>query len=162
MGELTMIQQQRHGGTMPGTLARIVRSRGLGGSGLLRGLIASTGREAVFTAGYLGCLPAAQKMLRDHVTVVSAEVTQAVGAVTTGLLCGAITQPLDTVKTCMQGDLERKKYGKFFGILRTLVKEHGGVRALYRGYFWRSTNIIVDFILLDKMSAFLAPLIFPD
>jgi hypothetical protein len=59
--ELVMIQQQRHGGTMPGTISRIVGTHGL--SGLSRGIVGSTGREACFTAGYLGCLPATQKYI---------------------------------------------------------------------------------------------------
>jgi len=157
--ELVMIQQQRYGGTMPGTISRIVSTHGV--LGLMRGLVGSTGREAVFTAGYLGFLPATQKYIREHVTVVSPEVAQGVGTVSAGLLCGAITQPMDTAKTCMQGDLERKRYGSLLGTMRTLMSECGNVKALYRGYLWRSTNIVVDFFLLDFLSRHIARVIFP-
>jgi len=158
--ELVMIQQQRNGGSMPGTISRIARAHGP--LGLMRGLVGATGREACFTAGYLGCLPATQKYVRDHVTVVSPEVAQGVGTVAAGLLCGAITQPLDTAKTCMQGDLERKKYGSLLGTVRMLVSEYGSVKALYRGYLWRSANIVVDFFLLDYLSRVISGVMFPD
>jgi hypothetical protein len=158
--ELTMIQQQRHGGSMPGTMSRIVQSSGP--LGLTRGLLMSTGREAFFTAGYLGILPATQKYIREHATTVSPQVAQAAGTVSTGLLCGLITQPMDTAKTCMQGDIERKKYGGTLETMRKLLAEYGSVRALYRGYLWRSANIIADFFLLDALSQVMAPIIFPD
>jgi hypothetical protein len=93
---------------------------------------------------------------------VSPEVAQGVGTVLAGLLCGAITQPIDTAKTCMQGDLERRRYGSLLGTVRTLVSEYGSVRALYRGYLWRSTNIVVDFFLLDSLSRVIARVVFPD
>lgn len=159
MMELTMIQQQRFGGSMLGTLLRITRDHGC--NGLMRGLVGSTLREAVFTAGYLGTVPASQKYIRENVTVVSPAVGQSIGTLAAAYLCAAITQPIDTVKTCMQGDLERRKYGSFGGTLRTLLAEYGSMRALYRGYFWRSANIVLDFFLIDSISAVLAPLVFP-
>lgn len=159
MMELTMIQQQRFGGTMLGTLHRIKRDHGC--KGLTRGLIGSTLREAIFTAGYLGTVPASQKYIRENVTVVSPPVGQCIGTLAAAYICAAITQPIDTAKTCMQGDLEKRKYGSFFGTLQTLRKEYGSTRALYRGYFWRSANIVADFFLIDSIAAVLAPLIFP-
>jgi hypothetical protein len=32
------------------------------------------------------------------------------GSVLSGLFAGTVTHPLDTVKTCMQGDVERRSY----------------------------------------------------
>lgn len=158
--ELTMIQQQLHGGSMLGTVSRIVRSHGL--LGLTRGLTGSVGREAFFAAGYLGCLPALQKYIREHVPSVSPEFAQGAGTIAAGLLCGAITQPMDTAKTCMQGDLERRKYGDTLQTLRTLYAEYGGLQALYRGYRLRSAQLVFEFFLLDNLSKAVAPVMFPE
>ena len=53
--ELTMIQQQRFGGTLPGTLRRLYERNGL--SGLFRGFVPASQREAFFAVGYLGLSP---------------------------------------------------------------------------------------------------------
>lgn len=158
--ELTMIQQQMHGGSMLGTVSRIVQSHGL--LGLTRGLTGSVGREAFFAAGYLGCLPALQKYIREHAPSVSPEAAQGAGTIAAGLLCGAITQPMDTAKTCMQGDLLQKKYGGTVQTLRTLVAQYGSVQALYRGYRLRSAQLIVEFFILDNLSKKMAPIMFPE
>jgi len=157
--ELTMVQQQRFGGTFPGTIARIVRERG--SVGLMRGLWCSTGREAIFTAGYLGSVPATQKLVKEH-TSLNPWLGNFLGAIGGGLVCAAISQPLDTIKTCMQGDLERKKYGGVVDTFKNLLIEHGSIRAMYRGYSFRAANIIVDFLLLDGLSRFFAPLMYPE
>ena len=47
--ELIMIQQQRHGGTMLGVGASIVRQQGA--AGLMRGLTPTIARESVFCGG---------------------------------------------------------------------------------------------------------------
>merc|ERR1719506_2446764 len=101
-----MIQQQRFGGSIVSTWSRIVSRSGP--QGLMRGLWASTGREAFYTAGYLGIVPVTQKYCSR--TFGNDWVGSGIGAVGGGLLCAAITQPMDTAKTCMQGDIERKRY----------------------------------------------------
>ena len=54
--ELTMIQQQRFGGSLFGTPARLVTEHG-GPSAMGRGLLMSCGREGIYTAGVLGTCP---------------------------------------------------------------------------------------------------------
>jgi len=157
--ELTMIQQQRFGGSFAGTLQRIVQTSGP--QGLTRGLFASTGREAFYTAGYLGIVPATQTYFKEN-TSLNPWVGNFVGAAGGGLICAALSQPLDTAKTCMQGDLEGKKYGNTLATLRTLHKEYGSVTAMYRGYWWRAVYIVFDFIALDFLAKKMAPIMFPD
>lgn len=158
--ELIMIQQQRFGGTMYGTLGRVVKDQGP--ASLMRGLVGSTGREAVFTAGYLGSVPATRRWAKERGGLVTPEVDELLGTVTAGLVCGFLTQPCDTAKTCMQGDLERTRYKGFLQTLGQLHREYGSVKALYRGYLWRSLHIIIDFIVLDKVAQFLAPVVYPE
>lgn len=156
--ELTMIQQQRFGGTIYGTQMRILRDAGP--SALMRGVVPATGREALYTAGYLGSVPATQKYLKDY--GFNPWISNFLSATGAGLLCALISQPLDTAKTCMQGDIEMKKYGSLTGTLRTLREEYGSVRAMYRGYWWRAVYIIFDFIALDFLAKNLAPVMYPD
>jgi hypothetical protein len=47
--ELTMIQQQRFGTSLGGTIAKIVAETGV--LGMFRGLLMSCGREGLFSAG---------------------------------------------------------------------------------------------------------------
>mmetsp|Transcript_54307 Transcript_54307/g.151178 ORF Transcript_54307/g.151178 Transcript_54307/m.151178 type:complete len:282 (+) Transcript_54307:46-891(+) len=163
MFELTMIQQQRFGGTFFGTIRRITNAHGP--TGLFRGLLASTGREALFTAGYLGSLPATRTYLHSSegfvMPTVSPVLAESVLTVTAGMACALISQPLDTAKTCMQGDLEGKRYGNTLATLRILRTEYGSVAALYRGYTFRCVLTIMDFILLDGLSRALTHIIFP-
>lgn len=157
--ELTMIQQQRFGGSFVGTCARIIRSHGA--HGLMRGLFCSTFREAFYTAGYLGIVPATQQYVKESYPAVDPSVGNSVGAIGGGLLCAALSQPLDTAKTCMQGDIEKKKYGGTVATMRVLYKEHGSVLAIYRGYTWRAVYCIFDFFALDYLQSKIAPILFP-
>jgi solute carrier family 25 carnitine/acylcarnitine transporter 20/29 len=156
--ELTMIQQQRFGGSFVGTCARIVRSQGP--QGLMRGLACSTGREALYTAGYLGIVPATQTYLKEAHGC-DPVLGNSVGAIGGGLLCAALSQPLDTAKTCMQGDIEKQKYGGTLATMRTLRKEYGSVLAIYRGYTWRAVYCIFDFFALDYLSKKIGPILYP-
>jgi len=156
--ELTMIQQQRFGGTLFSTPIRLVRTHGL--VVLTRGCLVTCGKEACFTTGYLGIMPVAHKYLDEHYDL-SPWACNFVGAFGGGQVCAFISQPLDTAKSCMQGDVERKKYDTFLQTLRTLTKEYGSVRAIWRGYMLRSMYATVKFSLLDVLRQRLAPVMFP-
>jgi len=156
--ELIMIQQQRFGGSIVSTWSRVLKTSGP--LGVMRGLSTTTGREALYTAGYLGIVPVTQKYFSQ--TLGNDWIGSAVGAVGGGLVCAAITQPMDTAKTCMQGDIERKKYTTTLATLRKLRLEYGGVTAIYRGYWWRAVFVIFDFFALDFISKKLAPVMFPE
>lgn len=156
--ELLMIQQQRFGGTVVGTPARLVRANGP--SALVRGFVPSTGREAIYTAGYLGTVPATRKLMRDGYGLPE-WLGDFIGACGAGLFCAFVSHPLDTVKTCMQGDVEQKRYKGMLQSLRQLHAEQGSVSAFYRGYWWRAGNIVFDFMVLNALAQFFAPLVFP-
>lgn len=157
--ELVMIQQQNFGGSLMSTCSRLVKEDGV--RILLRGSLATCGREAFYTAGYLGIVPATQRYLTKEYAL-DPLAGNFLGATVGGLACAAITQPLDTAKTCMQGDVKGNKYTTITQTLRTLHKEYGSVRAMYRGYWWRGIYIIIDFMLLDYLKNKLAPGMFPE
>mmetsp|Transcript_47072 Transcript_47072/g.93706 ORF Transcript_47072/g.93706 Transcript_47072/m.93706 type:complete len:274 (-) Transcript_47072:38-859(-) len=155
--ELIMIQQQRFGGSLPSAVHRILQTHGP--LMLMRGFTCTASREGLFTAGYLGLIPAAQSACRDY--EVSPWWGNCAGSIGGGLFVAAVTQPLDTAKTCMQGDLERTRYGNVLQTLRSLRIEYGSFRALYKGYSWRAANLVADFFLLDWLVQTLSPVMFP-
>ena len=68
---------------------------------------------------------------------------------------------MDTIKTCMQGDLGG---AKFKGIMQTgslLVEESGVVNGLFRGLFWRTALISTTFFLVNKFKQVIVPSLFP-
>jgi len=157
--ELVMIQQQRHGGTMFNTPVRLVKERGW--SSLLRGNVTSTMRESAYAAGYLGIVPATQKYLARNYDMPAYQ-GDTIGALIGSSFCAFISHPLDTVKTCMQGDVEQNTYKGFTQTFRNLYHEKGGFRALYRGYMWRYGNIFLDFMMFNTLMRATAPIFFPD
>ena len=105
--ELCMIQQQRFGGSTLGTPARIATEYGIGSFG--RGSIMTIARESMFTMCMLGITPLIQTKLVDA-SGWEKNKALAAGSLTGALLAGVITHPMDTIKSCMQGDMDRKKY----------------------------------------------------
>eukprot|EP00403_Amphidinium_massartii_P033091 CAMPEP_0178443608 /NCGR_PEP_ID=MMETSP0689_2-20121128/39000_1 /TAXON_ID=160604 /ORGANISM="Amphidinium massartii, Strain CS-259" /LENGTH=267 /DNA_ID=CAMNT_0020067655 /DNA_START=188 /DNA_END=987 /DNA_ORIENTATION=+ len=152
--ELIMIQQQRFGGSFLGTPVRLAQTYGV--RSLTRGWLLTSGREGCYCAGYLGTVPATQKLLSEQYGV-DPVYGKLLGAMGGGLLCAFLSQPLDTAKTCMQGDVGREKFGSFTQTLQTLKKDYGSVSAFYRGYWWRAGYIVVEFLLLDALLKGLAP-----
>merc|ERR1719394_386131 len=127
--ELLMIQQQRFGGTLASTPGRIMKLKG--GGVLLRGLTTAAGREGIFTMGYLGIAPVVQRILRENQGWGNYSAGFG-GAIIAGVFASAVTHPLDTIKTCMQGDIEREKYTDVKNSYKTIVAEGGSV-ALFKG-----------------------------
>jgi len=155
--ELVMIQQQRWGGNIVGTPARIVANYGV--TGLARGMVTSVGREAVFTAGMLGLAPSVQVALeKNGVNPYAAGVS---GAILSGLVAATISHPLDTVKTCMQGDIEQKTYTNFTRSLKTIYAERG-ISRMFSGWGWRCGRMICTFFWVNLIKDKTAPVFFPE
>ena len=156
--ELCMIQQQRFGGSTLGTPARIVAEHGA--SSLGRGITSTMGREAMFTMSMLGITPLIQEKLVKS-SGMEKNVALAAGSLTGALLAGVVTHPMDTIKTCMQGDLGRTKYK---GIMQTgeiLIAESGVAQGLFKGLFWRVALISTTFFLVNTFKQQTVPLLFP-
>jgi hypothetical protein len=129
--ELLVVQQQRFGGSIGSTVARV----GLGG--IFRGFVPTATREGIWTVGYLSIPPMFRKyLIENHGSSFSENGARLAASIGAALISSIISHPFDTVKTCMQGDLERKTYStmmKSFGELH----RQGGITAFYRGYGWR-------------------------
>lgn len=59
------------------------------------------GREALFTAGYLGIVPSLSRYAREAHGL-GEEASRVLGAVGGGVLVGTLSHPFDTIKTCQQ------------------------------------------------------------
>ena len=139
--ELTMIQQQRFGGTLPGTLRRLYERNGL--SGLFRGFIPASQREAFFAVGYLGLSPRVERVCDSLDMSPTAGV--AAGSIASGVLCAALTHPFDTCKSIIQGDLEA---GGLTSTARALYAENG-LQGFFRGYPARAAMICCCFFIFN-------------
>ncbi len=150
--ELVMIQQQRFGGTILGTPLRVIRERGLMGGGIMRGVGCCAMRDALSVGGMLGVAPVVQRWFaaRDgdarDAGGGGAGGGGSMGATLVGTLAGGavgalISHPFDVIKTCMQGDLERKTYGGTLASARLLLR--CGIGRLYEGVMWRGLHLLV-------------------
>ena len=62
--ELTMIQQQNHGGTLLGTPTKILAEYGM--AGIFRGCTTTLAREGLFTMAMLGMTPTLQREFKER------------------------------------------------------------------------------------------------
>ncbi len=154
--ELTMVQQQRFGGSLVSTASSIAKERGLSGNGIYRGFITSSGREAVFAAGYIGIGPALGTYFREDLGW-SVPASKASGAIGAGVIAATLSHPLDTIKTCMQGDVKQEKFTSLTRTARTLMAE-GGVGSFFRGWNWRVGRMICAMFILSECKERLVPL----
>lgn len=156
--ELTMIQQQRFGGSLWSTPVHIARQYGL--ATLLRGIGPSCGRESIFTLGMLGICPVLQRSLMNEYGL-QKETALGGGALAAAFISAVATHPLDTIKTCMQGDVGQNRYGSVTDTARTLIKEHGAAQGLFKGLQWRFALIGTTFFLINYFKGLIAPVVFP-
>ena len=121
-----MIQQQRFGGSTLGTPARIVQEHGAASLG--RGTIMTMGREAMFTMSMLGVTPLIQQRLVES-SGWETNTALAAGSLAGALLAGVATHPMDTIKSCMQGDMARAKYNGIAQTGQAIAAEYGVVKG---------------------------------
>lgn len=153
-----MIQQQRFGGTILSTPGLLVKK--FGATMLSRGLLTSMGREGMFTAGYMGIGPAiTEKLTTDYnLSLVQAKLAGAMGS---GVIAATLSHPMDTIKTCMQGDVNRENYKGLTHTARTLLAE-GGVARFFSGWGWRTSRMMCAMLIMSECKAQLSPIMFPD
>eukprot|EP00494_Astrolonche_serrata_P031503 UN31772 len=105
--EMTMIQQQRFGGTIIGTPLRIVKDYGV--LSLFRGVVATCGRESFFTMGMLGICPVLTELLVEQHDM-SKPAALALGSLSGAIMAACLTHPLDTIKHVCRVILVKKIY----------------------------------------------------
>lgn len=156
--ELTMIQQQRHGGSLLGVPSRIFRDHGVT-QGLFRGLSVTLGRESVFTMSMLGLCPVIQRQVVASGKLASDEQALAVGALAAAIFSATVTHPMDTIKTCLQGDIDQVRYKSVSQCTSLILEEHGAL-GVFKGLGWRIGLISTTFYLVNLFKQKLGPVVF--
>mmetsp|Transcript_56623 Transcript_56623/g.93595 ORF Transcript_56623/g.93595 Transcript_56623/m.93595 type:complete len:278 (-) Transcript_56623:311-1144(-) len=155
--ELVLVQQQRHGGSLVFQTGRVLRDFGV--TTLFRGLFTSCGREGLFTAGYLGMGPVFADAL-EQTYGLQRKIAEFVGAIGAGCIAATLGHPLDTIKTCMQGDIEQQKFKSMPSTAVTLMRD-GGATAFFRGWSWRTSRMILAIFIMGQCKDQLPPYLFP-
>lgn len=159
--ELAMSQQQIKGGSLPSTLMSLM---GDGPMTLFRGSLGMALREGIYCAGYMGILPAVREKIRkdypDTFWGKTEDRARICAAFVAGPICTMVSHPPDTVKSCMQLDVEQSKFKGYTHTIRTLVGETG-IKALWRGVTFRMGRQFCCVILFDKIATELSPMLFP-
>jgi len=155
--ELVMIQQQVKGGGLLATAGAVFSQ---GPSTVFRGTSGMMFREGVYAGGFLGIIPVVREEVQKRYPDLSADQARLVGTFIAGPICSMCSHPPDTLKTCLQGDIEGKKYTSYTQTARSLIKERG-VASLWAGAPWRIFRQFCCFMLFDKINSELAPKLFP-
>jgi len=143
--ELIMIQQQRKGGSTISTIKNIATP-----ANIERGFLGAAVREGLWTCGYLSIPPIVRSQLRESFpdTFDSDAKARVPASLLGGLFACYLTHPFDTVKTCMQGDIERAKFGTFSNTVKILYAE-SGFTGFYRGATFRYGRMCIAVGMMD-------------
>lgn len=150
--ELVVIQQQRFGGGLLETCQRVRRS--FGWWGFTRGFVSTALRDSIVVVGMLSATPLVEAELEAcgaHPTAGSF-----IGSLISGTAAGVISCPLDCIKACMKGDLERHTYNSFRHTAGVLWRE-GGAGRFFHGVGWRIANLSGTFFFISLARSGLEP-----
>uniref|UniRef100_A0A7S1VDA7 Mitochondrial carrier protein n=1 Tax=Grammatophora oceanica TaxID=210454 RepID=A0A7S1VDA7_9STRA len=155
--ELVMIQQQRKGNSTAAAAASISTPANIG-----RGFIGAAVREALWTCGYLAIPPIVRGHLMDNYpeTFKSQDTARIPAALLGGLFACYLTHPFDTIKTCMQGDIERETYTTFSKTGAKIWAE-SSLPGFYRGATFRYGRMVCAVFIMDKLKDMIGPLLYP-
>jgi len=156
--ELIMIQQQRKGTSTIETVKSIATP-----NNFFRGFIGAAVREALWTVGYLSIPPIVRGELMTNFPdqFDSAAKARIPASLLGGLFACYLTHPFDTVKTCMQGDIERKSFGTFTQTAKLLHAE-AGLTAFYRGASFRYGRMCCAVFMMDTLQSMVGPALYPN
>eukprot|EP01130_Rhizamoeba_saxonica_P010227 TRINITY_DN418_c0_g1_i2.p1 TRINITY_DN418_c0_g1~~TRINITY_DN418_c0_g1_i2.p1 ORF type:complete len:294 (+),score=46.73 TRINITY_DN418_c0_g1_i2:84-965(+) len=148
--DLLVIQQQKLNKSLFGTLS--VLTQKFGKFAVFRGLGSSVIREALYSCGYIALAPIFSKVLRQHSDyfVHNHLKTAIVSSTIAGIIAAILTHPIDTVKTCIQADMERKLHPNLASSFPQLYKQ-GGIKSLYRGFIFRTMRLSGAFFIINNL-----------
>lgn len=157
--ELIMIQQQRKGLSTMMTLKDITTNP----MNVGRGFVGCATREALWTCGYLSIPPVVRRTLMETYpeTFPNNNKARIPAALLGGLFACYMSHPFDTVKTCMQGDIERKIYGSFSQTFSKIWAE-SGVYGFYRGATFRYSRMAIAVFMMDLLKEHVSFFLYPE
>ncbi|KAG2759600.1 hypothetical protein PC129_g7864 [Phytophthora cactorum] len=142
------------------TVKAVVETHGV--TRLMRGYPATAIRDAVWCAGYLALGPQFTREVHrlrpqtfgDYDTATASQKASAsiVGCLAAGLVVVPLTQPVDTIKTVMQGEamtLSSSHGSSMLATARRIYRE-GGVRSFYRGIVARGSRLVGAVFILGQ------------
>ena len=143
--ELIMIQQQRKGKSTMATIKDIATPSNIG-----RGFLGAAVREGLWTVGYLSIPPIVREYLMNNFpdTFDSNAKARIPAALLGGFFACYLTHPFDTIKTCMQGDIERKTFKGFVDTTKVVYAENG-IFGFYRGATFRYGRMAIAVGMMD-------------
>ena len=152
-----MIQQQRKGGSVAS------HSKTMMSSTVTRGFVSAAMREGIWSVGYMSLPPIIRSYLRGNYgdTFTTDDQARMAASLIGAAVSGGLSHPFDTIKTCMQGDIERKTYGTLTQTARTILTERG-ITAFYSGFHWRYARQVGAIFLLDRFFSIVPPLVYPE
>jgi hypothetical protein len=155
--ELIMIQQQNKGGSILSHKGTILSPH------IVRGFASTAFREGIWTIGYMSLPPIFRSYLREHhgETFQTEDQARLAASLASAFISAGISHPFDTVKTCMQGDIERVKFTTLTKTARTIYKESGPT-AFYRGFLWRYARQVGAIFLLDRFFSIVPSMVYPE
>ena len=77
-----------------------------------------------------------------------------------GFVASGLSHPPDTIKTCMQGDIEQSTYTRAMSGLKLIV-ERDGVSGLYKGFKWRFLRMGMTFFIFNVTMEPVSHALFP-
>mmetsp|Transcript_5131 Transcript_5131/g.15024 ORF Transcript_5131/g.15024 Transcript_5131/m.15024 type:complete len:106 (+) Transcript_5131:2-319(+) len=77
-----------------------------------------------------------------------------------GLFACYLTHPFDTIKTCMQGDIERETYGSFTQTGSKIMGD-SGVTGFYRGATFRYGRMVCAVFIMDFLKEKIGYMLYP-
>ena len=77
-----------------------------------------------------------------------------------GLFACYLTHPFDTIKTCMQGDIEREVFGTFTQTGSKIFSD-SGITGFYRGATFRYGRMVCAVFIMDYMKEYVGNFLFP-
>ncbi len=156
--ELIMIQQQRKGGNVATTISNITANPANVG----RGFVGAAVREALWTCGYLSIPPVVRRTLMENYpeTFTSNDKARVPAALLGGLFACYLTHPFDTIKTCMQGDIERVTYGNFVQTAGKIYAD-SNFFGFYRGATFRYGRMACAVFIMDFLKEKVGYLLYP-
>ncbi|KAK1928267.1 Mitochondrial glycine transporter B [Phytophthora citrophthora] len=158
--ELVMTLQQNNGKSFGATVKEVAQEHGM--TRLLRGFTATAVRDAAWCAGYLALGPVFTREMHtlspetfgtvDTATKTQKASASIAGCVTAGLITVVATQPVDTVKTVMQGEAMVLPSGRAPSTLATTARiyREGGLSSFYRGIVPRGCRLVGAVFILGQ------------
>jgi hypothetical protein len=153
--DLVILDQQKNNGSVPETFRRLVAEAGW--RVLVRGWAATALREGPWSVAYLVGFPIAQEVIKNQIdNPVIANIGAYVGAgALTGSAVAVLTQPIDTIKTCMQADYQRTTVKTMRDTVRALYATRG-FKGFFSGVAARTINCGLAVPLISTLNRYLS------